>query len=285
MRGRDLAKNWIITITLALFIVAITVSAFVYAWPSKETDCSKCHGPGLGTYEIDVTATPSKTSLAPGETYTVDIVIGENPDGVGYGTGYWIANSDADGTTGTSTGVYGGSKPGNVVTDQTYTATMTAPSSSGTYHYKVFGQDGPAGVKGAVGWTLYSITVTGKPGNQPPKADFLYTSTGLTVEFTDQSSDPDGTITSWHWDFGDGSASTERNPTHTFPTMGAYTVTLTVTDDKGDSGTAWKKFMVPYSPVERMQTWATQVTVVTVTIAVLSFTAVGIAALRRKEGR
>ena len=41
------------------------------------------------------------------------------------------------------------------------------------------------------------------------------------------------TISSWYWDFGDGTFSTDQNPTHTYATVGTFTVTLTVTDDAG----------------------------------------------------
>ena len=49
------------------------------------------------------------------------------------------------------------------------------------------------------------------------------------------SSDPDGTIVSYHWDFGDGSTGTGVSPSHTFVATGSYTVTLTVADDGGAS--------------------------------------------------
>jgi len=48
----------------------------------------------------------------------------------------------------------------------------------------------------------------------------------LTVDFTDQST---GTVDSWNWDFGDGSSSTEQNPTHIYNDYRTYTVSLTVT--------------------------------------------------------
>ena len=50
------------------------------------------------------------------------------------------------------------------------------------------------------------------------------------------SSDPDGTIISYLWDFGDGETSNEPDPTHTYSTEGTYPVTLTVTDDAGFTG-------------------------------------------------
>ncbi len=56
---------------------------------------------------------------------------------------------------------------------------------------------------------------------------------GTNTRFMDRSLDPDGQIVSWSWDFGDGAASVERNPAHTFSAPGDYTVTLMVTDDSG----------------------------------------------------
>ena len=73
--------------------------------------------------------------------------------------------------------------------------------------------------------------------NEPPTADFSHITSGLTVSFSDQSSDSDGSIVSWSWDFGDDETSTEQNPTHTYGAEGTYTVVLTVTDDDGATGT------------------------------------------------
>ena len=53
------------------------------------------------------------------------------------------------------------------------------------------------------------------------------------VDFSDHSTDPDGTILEWHWDFGDGETSTQTSPSHAFRSSGEKTVTLTVTDDAG----------------------------------------------------
>jgi len=75
------------------------------------------------------------------------------------------------------------------------------------------------------------------PFNKTPEASFTLTpslpSVKDTVTFTDWSTDFDGKVISWRWQFGDGSSSTQQNPTHFYRSIGAYTVTLTVEDDNG----------------------------------------------------
>jgi len=71
-----------------------------------------------------------------------------------------------------------------------------------------------------------------------PTADFYAEPTSglkpLTVSFYDNSTSYDG-IVAWEWDFGDGTNSTERNPTHTYTEAGTYTVKLTVIETDGDT--------------------------------------------------
>jgi PKD repeat protein len=52
------------------------------------------------------------------------------------------------------------------------------------------------------------------------------------------SSDPDGSIASYAWNFGDGSTGTGATPSHAYAGVGTYTVTLTVTDNGGLSNSA-----------------------------------------------
>lgn len=88
----------------------------------------------------------------------------------------------------------------------------------------------------------------GAPLNNPPQASFGFATTGLSVLLTDSSTDIDGTITNWLWDFGDGSTSTEQNPTHVFAVAGTYHVNLTVTDDDGDTDSALRFIVVQPGP-------------------------------------
>lgn len=68
--------------------------------------------------------------------------------------------------------------------------------------------------------------------NLNPTAVFHYVADGLTVNFDASGSwDGDGTIASYHWDFGDSTASTGVSPSHTYSAAGDYLVTLTVADD------------------------------------------------------
>ncbi|MEV6527971.1 collagenase, partial [Longispora sp. NPDC051575] len=77
----------------------------------------------------------------------------------------------------------------------------------------------------------------GTPTNQAPTASFTVTTANLTATFTDRSTDSDGTIASRSWNFGDGTTSTATNPAKTYAAAGTYTVRLTVTDNKGATGT------------------------------------------------
>jgi PKD repeat protein len=63
------------------------------------------------------------------------------------------------------------------------------------------------------------------------------------VKFTDESTD-DGTIVAWLWEFGDGATSGQQNPEHNYATKGEFTISLTVTDNGGLTGTVEKSIVV-----------------------------------------
>lgn len=98
--------------------------------------------------------------------------------------------------------------------------------------------------------------------NQPPVAAInLTTSTGkapLTVSFSASgSSDPDGTIANYTWNFGDGSSASGISATHTYTTEADYIATLKVTDDKGMNATASKTIIV--KPAEENAPFAIEI--------------------------
>ncbi|MGI8532179.1 MAG: PKD domain-containing protein [Geodermatophilaceae bacterium] len=75
------------------------------------------------------------------------------------------------------------------------------------------------------------------PPNQPPSASFTSSCTGLTCSFdASTSADPDGSIVGYSWRFGDSSTGSGVSPSHTYGSAGARTVTLTVTDNNGATG-------------------------------------------------
>ena len=90
--------------------------------------------------------------------------------------------------------------------------------------------------KGATDTDTVTITVS---LNLPPAANFTYTPQNPTdlqiVNFTDTSTDEDGSISSWYWEFGDGINSTLQNPTHQYIDNGTYYVNLTVWDNDNES--------------------------------------------------
>jgi len=85
-------------------------------------------------------------------------------------------------------------------------------------------------------------TAFGPSGNRPPVAVITSSPTAgyrpLSVTFDGRySSDPDGSVLTYSWDFADGARSTAATPTHGYATLGSYTVTLTVTDIAGATST------------------------------------------------
>ncbi|MGB1104200.1 MAG: PKD domain-containing protein [Crocinitomicaceae bacterium] len=71
--------------------------------------------------------------------------------------------------------------------------------------------------------------------------------------FTNTSTYPDGTTPEWEWDFGDGSSSTDENPTHTYATAGTYTVELIGIDEAGCNDTIEVEVTVDPIPVGHME--------------------------------
>lgn len=87
--------------------------------------------------------------------------------------------------------------------------------------------------------TTSPVTATSGAANASPQAAFTSTANGLAVSFdATTSSDSDGTVNGYDWDWGDATShGSGVSPNHTYTSAGTYHVTLTVTDDKGATGT------------------------------------------------
>ena len=115
-------------------------------------------------------------------------------------------------------------------------------ATAGTYAVKLTVTDNA----GATAATAAAVTVAAAPpANRAPVAAFSSSGTGLVASFDGSgSSDPDGSITGYAWDFGDGTTGTGAKPAHTYGTAGTYQVTVTVTDDRGASTSITKPVTV-----------------------------------------
>ena len=120
----------------------------------------------------------------------------------------------------------------NYTTGGPFTVTLTATSNNG-----------------CIDDTIRTITnIYAQPQaafNAPPEVCL-----GAPVNFTDQSTAANSTVTQWLWNFGDATTSTSQNPVKNYTTAGTYTVTLTITSAIGCvSTTATKTVIVNALPI------------------------------------
>jgi PKD repeat protein len=84
------------------------------------------------------------------------------------------------------------------------------------------------------------VKITATAANQPPVAnagpDQIVIVNNIVAFDGSSSTDPDGTIASYAWDFGDTKTGSGVTTSHAYTTAGTYTVTLTVTDNGGLTG-------------------------------------------------
>jgi PKD repeat protein len=183
-----------------------------------------------GTYTVTLTVTNaggsdtmtkaryiSVTYAEPLTSFTSNVTRGPAPLSVGFTdtsnntptSWKWKFGDDATSTDQNPTHKY--TEPG------TYTVSLTAKNSAGSNTTKMTDYITVT----LVGVPVVSFTADMRSGTIP-----------FTIQFSDTSSN---SPTSWLWSFGDGSSSTEKNPSHIYTAAGTYTVSLTATNEAGNN--------------------------------------------------
>ncbi|SEO66465.1 PKD repeat-containing protein [Halorientalis persicus] len=207
IRAHYLAADRISITDLRFFACYDADDDGTFEWGPCSADTSA--GDGSGNTGPTADAEASETTVGAGDTVSFNGSGSSDPDGS-------IASYEwdfGDGTTATgqqATHTY--DEPG------AYTARLTVTDDNGTT-------------------AIDSVTVVVE-GNDPPMPSLTASSTTVEPEQSITfdgagSSDPDGSIISYEWDFGDGTTATGQQVTHAYADSGSYAATLTVTDDDG----------------------------------------------------
>ncbi|MBA3707762.1 MAG: PKD domain-containing protein, partial [Planctomycetes bacterium] len=196
-------------------------------------------GSDAGYYVLG--ATPPPANQPPVARTTATPTSGTAPVSVAFNAS---SSSDADGSIVSYAWSFGDGATGSGASiSHTYAA-------AGSYTARVTVTDNA----GATGTTTVSITVTAPPaGNQPPVARVSATPTSGTAPVSvafdgSTSSDPDGSIASYAWNFGDGTTGSGASSSHTYSAAGSYTARLTVTDNGGASASSTIAITVAAAP-------------------------------------
>jgi len=109
---------------------------------------------------------------------------------------------------------------------------------------------------GAKGQANASIMIS---TNSPPVAVITGPTAGAeaaTLAFDGSSStDSDGSLVSYDWNFGDGQSATGATTTHAYPSAGSYELSLTVVDEVGASDTAYQTVTIDAAPADYTGRW------------------------------
>ncbi|MCK4222094.1 MAG: PKD domain-containing protein, partial [Dehalococcoidia bacterium] len=212
-----------------------------------------------GSYTVSLTVTDTQ-----GATDSITLTIQVSMDGGVEGNIKPSANFTASPTSGTAPlavdfDASGSSDPDGSITSYNWTfgdgstgtgvTTSHTYNTAGTYTVNLTVIDG----QGATGSTTRIIQVNTSGENASPIASFTASPTSgvapLAVNFdATEASDPDGYITSYNWDFGDGNTETGVTTSHTYYNTGTYTARLTVTDNEGATSSASQVISVTSQP-------------------------------------
>jgi len=211
--------------------------------PLEEEDFAPCQDTddNSADFEVRDTPTPMNSNQSPvanagpdqtvqtGDTVQLDGSGSSDPDGDPLNYSWTFASKPTGSTAALS---------GQDTINPTFVADV-----AGDYILELTVNDGRGGSD------IDQVTIT---AYAPPTANFTYSpeqpTTWDAIQFTDQSSDSDGTVVAWVWNFGDGGSSNEQNPTHRYRLPGTYPVTLKVTDNDGLTGSTVREVTIVLGP-------------------------------------
>ena len=194
----------------------------LYSTPTDDSSASD-------TFTVDIAVVmPLRLNVAPTASFTATPNAGAPPLAVAFDAN---ASTDSDGTIVSYAWDFGDGTTGTGVTaNHTY-------ATAGAFTAQLIVTDD------STASDTFTVDIAVNALNLPPKPTFNATPlTGappLTVQFdATLSNDPDGTIVSYAWDFGDGNTGTGVTVQHIYQNAGTFTAQLIVTDDSTASDTA-----------------------------------------------
>jgi PKD repeat protein len=233
-------------------------------WTTYRANLSRVPGGTDGAYSARVALSGGSTSggfsIVPTTTPVASTAAGTT-----YTAGAWVKTSRPDLMTCLRIRIYNGSTQTGDVTSCLDGASTWTPFNSVSYDSATAGRRLDVyvyawNVRKGDSFQVDGISLAAEaplppppPANMPPTARATVspasTEAGTSVSFDGSaSSDADGTIASYEWSYGDGATGTGPTSTHTYAAAGSYDATLTVTDDKGATGSATTTVAVTAPP-------------------------------------
>jgi len=217
-----------------LTITAPAGPSFAYLWSTGATTPSITVGTP-GGYFVTITDTSRPTACATtSRTVTVDVIY-KPVAGISFAGDTLLCQGGTVTLTATPGGLlYDWFRNGQALFPAPVPQNSLTVTQSGIYNVVVINTCSVSDTSDTARITIFNA----------PTADFAYQPDSANIEipfqFTDLSTADSlqgDQVVAWFWDFGDGNTSTDRNPTHAYPTKGDYTVTLRITTANGCTDT------------------------------------------------
>ncbi len=236
-----------------ILLTAADAPGAIYNWTGPNGFSSNLQNPIIPNAQYSHAGVYTLTITVGGNTSTpttTEVFVYEPPTGVLTGGGSGCSGSNVPLTiTATGIGPFDAvvySSSGNPIIlnqiNSPHTFTVN-PTTTSTYTLASISNIACSGnVSGSVTATIFPSAVVSFSTQNA--------CSGMETQFTDLSTITQGSIVSWDWDFGDGSAhSTQQNPFHIYALSGTYQVCLTVVSNNGCSSSTVQSIIVGNSPV------------------------------------